>query len=444
MRTVRTTALLVVATLSVAAALPASAAVTAHNKRMHKLIVLDDPLKTANDSFGHQVAIDAAGNEVLVGAHLSDGGSGRAYLYTAKSGTWSATPTAKFSDPVAGANHFGFSVVLSSDGKTAFIAADLVKVGGRTGAGAVYEYKSTNGVWPKTPTLTLRDPGKGTNDYFGVGVSLSSDGGTLVVGSPGVTRGTVAEVGAAYVYTASHGTFPTTPSATIPSPVSTLNLFGYSTSVSDNVSGKGTVVIGAYATTVSTANDEGAAYIYDSKGLHSWKLAAGGSLKDPGHTSADFFGGVVAIDSAGTTVLVGAQDETEKGVADAGAVFDYRLTSGVWKPRQTLDGPANGPANFAYPSISANGAVAIAAAPSAQVNGHAGAGEAFVYGAVGTAYALGATVPDPTGGSANSPEYFGNWSAVNATGTMTVIAAPATGGTGGTNGPGAVYVYSIS
>jgi hypothetical protein len=447
MRTVRTAALLaVLATFTAAVAVPATAAVNAHGKRMHKLIVLDDPLATAGDAFGHKVAMDASGSEVLVGAHLSNSGNGMAYLYASKNGKWSATPSAKFADPVAGANHFGFSVALSPDGNTAYVGADLATVGGRASAGAVYLYKRNHGIWPKKPSATINDPGKGTTDYFSIGLSVSADGGTLAVGAPGFTSHGVAEVGEVYVYKASHGKLPSTPSARIASPTpSTRGDFGYNLSVSSNASGTGVLVIGAYVTNVGTVNFEGAAYIYKSKGgIDSWTVAPGGRLKDPGNLTFDFFGLVVATNSAGTVVMVGAHDETEKTVPDAGAVFTYVLKAGTWKASQTLDGPANGPANFGYPSLSSNGKVAITAAPSAQVGGHNGAGEAFVYGQSGTTYSLGASVPDPTGGSANSPEYFGNASAVSATGGLSVIAAPATGGTGGANGPGVVYVYSYS
>jgi|GEM_PF-4773152 len=461
MRTFRTAALLaVLATLTTAAAaVPATAAVSAHGQRMHhaqlrprrlrvehRLIVLNDPAATAGDSFGHQVAMDAAGSEILVGAHLSYSGSGMAYLYASKGGKWPTKPTVKFADPATGANHYGFSVALSPNGTTAYVGADQATVGGRASSGAVYVYKSSNGKWPAKPSKTISDPGKGPNDYFGIGMSVSSDGGTLVVGSPGFTSNGVNEVGRVYVYTASHGKLPTSPSATIASPTpSTFGLFGYSTSVSDNATHKGSIVVGAYTTSFGSVSNEGAAYIYRSKGgIDSWSVAKGGRLKDPGNLGADFFGGVVAIDGPGTVVMVGAQDETEKTVGDAGAVFTYVLKAGAWKASQTLDGPANGPANFAYPSISSNGEVAVCAAPSAQINGHNGAGEAFLYGASGTTFSRAESVPDPTGGSANSPEYFGNASALNAAGTMNVIAAPATGGTGGNNGPGAVYVYSIS
>ena len=282
MRKLRIAAGLVVAAslAGLGAISPVAGATIDHASAKHvKLAELKDPLATNGDQFGHNVATDAAGTEALVGAHLSDSGAGRAYLYVSSHGKWPTKPTATFADPVAGTYHFGYNVALSSNGTTAYVTADQQPVGARAGAGEVFVYASSHGVWPKHPTSTVSDPGTGTDDYFGVGISVSSDGGTLVVGAPGTTRHGTSEVGATYVYTASHGKLPSAPSATIDSPDPIRGFFGYSVSVSDNSRGKGVVIIGAYVTSVGAISDEGAAYIYDSKGLHSWALAKGGSLK---------------------------------------------------------------------------------------------------------------------------------------------------------------------
>jgi len=441
MRNVRTAAsLAVLATLmATAAAVPATAAVSAHGQRMHKPFIVADPGATAGDAFGHQVAIDAAGTEAIVGAYGTDAASGKAYLYTEKSGKWSEVPTERFTDPATGANHFGYSVALSPNGETAYVGADHANDGTVSEGGAVYVYQSVHGKWPSKPTTTISDPGKEANDFFGVDISVSSDGGTVVVGAPGFTASGNAEVGRVYVYTAAHGKLPATPSSTIVSPTpSTRGFFGYSVSVSNNAKGKGVLAVGAYVTSIGTVAAEGAAYIFDAKSSHSWVLAQGGRLADPGKTKDDFFGGVVTIDGAGTLVMVGAQDETEKSIADAGAVYLYLRKAGGWHESETLTGPANSSANFAYPAVSSNGKVALTAAPSATIKGHQGAGEVFTYSGSGTTLTLGATTPDPTGGSATAQDNFGNASALNSSGTVAVISAPATGG------KGVVYIYAIS
>src|ERR1039458_98594 len=447
MRTFRiAAALAAAATLAAtAAAIPATAAVSGRSANHTKLARINDPLATMGDQFGHGVAINAAGTEAIVGAYESLGGNGRAYLYRSTHGVWSTTPAATFSDPTGAGSHCGYSVALSPNGTTAYIAPEDRRIGARSAAGAVFVYKSSHGAWPKKPTLTINDPGAGSNDYFGVDVAVSPDGGTLAVGAPGTTLHSTFEVGAAYVYTASHGVLPKAPSASLDSPVSVRGFFGYNLSVSNNSRGKGVLVLGAYVTSVGSVSAEGAAYIYDSKSVHSWVLAKGGSLKDPGNLADDFFGGVVTIDGAGAQVLVGAQDETEKGVGDAGAVFTYDLTAGKWHgPVQTLDGPANSAANFASPAISTNGAIAVMGAGNEQVRGHNYAGEAFVYVGNGKTLVLGASIPDPKGGSPTGQEYFGAPSAVSANGDISVIAAPATTGSGGNPGPGAVYLYNTT
>jgi hypothetical protein len=447
MRIIRTAAgLAVAATLTgLTAIAPVAGASSSHTTARHvKLAELKDPLATNGDQFGHDVATDAAGNETLVSAYESVSGAGRAYLYKSSHGKWATVPEATFTDPVAGTFHYGYNVALSPNGTTAYVSADQQTDGARTGAGAVFVYRSSNGVWPKHTTSTISDPGTGTNDFFGVGISVSSDGGTLVIGAPGTTLHRTSQVGATYVYTASHGKLPSTPSATLDSPDPVRGFFGYSVSVSDNSRGKGVLAIGAYVTSVGAVTSEGAAYLYDAKGLHSWALAKGGSLKDPGALNDDLFGGVVTIDAAGTVAMVGAQDETEKGTGDAGAVFTYVLKSGTWKHEQTLDGPANAAANFASPSISANGKVAVMGAANERVDSNNYAGEAFVYVATGTTYALGASIPDPTGGSPVGQEYFGAPSALSSTGDLSVIAAPATTGSDGNPGPGVVYIYNTT
>ncbi len=438
------TATVAAATLAVVgAATPSLAAVAPHGGPAHaELYSLHDPLKTMGDGFGHGVAISSNGKTVLVGSWQATGGNGAAYLYTS---AHHASPVATFKDPSNAGAHFGYSVALSPSGTTAYITADKANVGARTAGGATYVYEQRkSGAWPTSPTYTISDPGTGTNDFFGVGIALSPDGSTLVVGAPGFTVASTFEVGQAYVYTASNGKFPSTPSATIKSPNPTRGFFGYSVSVSKDTTGHGTLIVGAYVTSHGSISDTGAAYIYAQKSAHTWALAKGGTLGDPGNLANDFFGGVVTIDGAGTLAMVGAQDETEKTVSDAGAVFTYADVSGTWKREQTLDGPADGAANFSSPSISANGAVAVMGAPNEQVHGNSYAGEASVYDGNGKSYALASSILDPTGGSPTGQEYFGAPSAESQNGDTTIIGAPATTGAGGAPGPGAVYVYNTT
>jgi hypothetical protein len=315
-----------------------------------QLVALNDPAHAADDYFGDAVALSANGREALVGSYGASSQAGAAYLYAFSGGTWPSTPKATFTDPQATADdHFGWSVALSPDGTTAFVAADHATVGGRTDSGAVYVYKSKNGVWPHTPTEAIDDPPALANDYFGVKIAVSPDGSWLAVGAPGTTAGSQDDVGAAYLYEISGGTPPKTPTATFADPVQKPNgyqLFGYGLAISNSGSGAGTSVVGAFDATVSGVNTAGAAYVY-SESHGRWSTTPLATLGDPAPAANDFFGKTVAINGAGTLIMSGAQDKTENAQADAGAVFSYTLSKGVWgsSPHQTLDNGV-GASNF--------------------------------------------------------------------------------------------------
>ncbi|HEY8080471.1 MAG TPA: hypothetical protein VIE15_00160, partial [Acidimicrobiales bacterium] len=264
--------------------LPAAVAAAAGGAAHTKLVALHDPGATMGDQFGHGVAISASGSIALVGAYDTSSGAGAAYVYKAGKTGWSTSPIKTFTDPGHGVDHFGFSVALSPDGTTAYVAADRLAVGARTGAGAVFVYHASKGIWPSTPTQTINDPGTASGDAFGVSIAVSPDGKTVAVGAPVTTVGGTAQAGEAYVYQASSGKLPTTPTASIPDPNPSLGrgFFGYTLSLSDVTVGKGILVSGAYVTTVKGQSAAGAAYIYQEKSAHLWVLAKGGQLTDPG------------------------------------------------------------------------------------------------------------------------------------------------------------------
>ncbi|MCI5183381.1 MAG: hypothetical protein D3921_12860 [Candidatus Electrothrix sp. AW1] len=73
-------------------------------------------------------------------------------------------------------DYFGVSVSLSADGGTALIGA--------LGDGSAYVFsRATDGSWSQQDKLTAEDGA--TNDRFGRSVSLSADGGIALIGSSG-------------------------------------------------------------------------------------------------------------------------------------------------------------------------------------------------------------------------------------------------------------------
>jgi hypothetical protein len=86
----------------------------------------------------------------------------------------------------------------------------------------------------------------------------------------------------------------------------------------------------------------------------------------------------------------------------------------------------------------------VAGAPSITVGSNSGGGDAHVH-AVGAAsdYKLTSSIPDPTGGNATGPEYFGAPSAETADGAVGIIGAPATV-KDGHQASGAAYIFDAA
>jgi len=90
--------------------------------------------------FGVSVALSAAGTTALVGAPVRATGTGAAYVFTLRHGTWSQAAALAAADAAPG-DEFGFSVALSALGGTALAGAPFRN----TGAGAAYVFTEGRG-----------------------------------------------------------------------------------------------------------------------------------------------------------------------------------------------------------------------------------------------------------------------------------------------------------
>ena len=92
-------------------------------------------------------------------------------------------------------DYFGISVSISSDGTTALVGAHRDDDNGSL-SGSAYIYSHVKGIWQETK-LTASD-GAGV-DWFGYRVSISSDGTTALVGAYG-DDDNGDKTGSAYIY----------------------------------------------------------------------------------------------------------------------------------------------------------------------------------------------------------------------------------------------------
>ncbi len=131
------------------------------------------------DAFGRSVSISADGNVVAVGSpynSLNGGYSGRVRIYRNIGGVWTQEGT-----DIRGNNAneiSGYSVSLSSDGNT--VAVGAIGNGTTVNCGYVKVFRNISGVWTQQGS-TIN--GEATGDSSGRSVSLSGDGTVLAIGA---------------------------------------------------------------------------------------------------------------------------------------------------------------------------------------------------------------------------------------------------------------------
>jgi hypothetical protein len=193
------------------------------------------------DDFGISVALSALGTTALVGAPRHSG-TGTAYVFRLRGGTWSQTAVLAASHGARG-DSFGWGVALSAPGSTALVGA----TGRNSIAGAAYVFRLRGGTWSQAAELTAAHGA--ARDQFGYSVALSALGSTALGGAP--YRNSAA--GAAYVFRLRGGIWSQAAELT-PSPTAALDQFGYSVGLSALGS---TALAGA----PGHKSDTGAAYV---------------------------------------------------------------------------------------------------------------------------------------------------------------------------------------
>ncbi len=128
-------------------------------------------------TFGNDVSLSSDGTYALVGA--PNNGKGAAYFFASDGSGWSQEAKIISSD-IETNDLLGFSVSLSSDGKTALIGAYGNDDDGQC-SGSAYLFTRSGSSWSEKMKLTA--PDAEANDYFGNTVSLSADGTEALVGA---------------------------------------------------------------------------------------------------------------------------------------------------------------------------------------------------------------------------------------------------------------------
>jgi predicted amidohydrolase len=291
-----------------------------------KLLASD---KNSADQFGFSVAASSDGNTVIIGAINTDTSpstnSGAAYVFTRSGTTWSQQQKLVASD-YGSSDNFGRSVAISSDGNTVLVGSPLDDTP-FTNAGSAYVFTRSGSTWTEQQRLSPSDVGN--SDKFGTSVALSSDGDTAIAGSPEEDDSGTLTNGAAYVFTRSGSTW-TQQQKLLASDKADVDFFGWSVALSSDGN---TAAIGAIAVNTSPYVNNGAAYIFTRSGS-TWteqqKLTASDAQSD------EQLGYSIDLSNDGNTVLIGAYLESTSPLSENGAAYVFTRSGSTWSQQAKL------------------------------------------------------------------------------------------------------------
>jgi HJR/Mrr/RecB family endonuclease len=321
-----------------------------------------------DDGFGADVAISADGSTMAVGARAEasaatgiDGNqannsapsAGAVYVFTRSGTTWTQQAYIKASNTNRG-DGFGGSVALSSDGSLLAVgapgeASSAQGINGNQGdnsmpgAGAVYVFARSAGVW--TQTAYLKASNTDDTDGFGRALALSADGTTLAVGAQGEeskaagidgdqTDNSLTASGAVYVFVSSGSAWSQQAYIKASNP-DAYDAFGAHVALSDdgNTLAAGAPGEASGATVIdgdqtdNTFDGAGAVYLFTRAGA-SWTQQA--YVKAFNANSLDGFGGSVALSGDGATLAVGASwEESAATGIDGDQFLNGTMTAGA-------------------------------------------------------------------------------------------------------------------
>ena len=302
-------------------------------------------------------------------------------------------------------------------GASVSVSGNTIVIGARGddyNIGAAYVYTNTGGTWTETK-LTASDGAGG--DYFGGYVSI--DGNTIVIGANG-DDDNGSSSGSAYVFSNAGGTWTQTAKLTAYDGAGG-DYFGGYVSIDGN-----TIVIGANGDDDRGSNS-GSAYVFTNDS-GTWTQTAKLTAYDG--AGSDYFGSSVSID--GNTIVIGANRDDDKG-SDSGSAYVYTNTGGTWTETKLTASDGAGNDSFGS-SVSIDGNAIVIGANRDSDNGIF-SGSAYVFTNAGGTWTQTAKLTASDGASFDS---FG--SSVSIDGNTIVIGAIYDEDNGSRSG--SAYVFS--
>jgi hypothetical protein len=249
------------------------------------------PSPEDEDNFGRALAIQ--GNLLVITARKTANEEGAAYIFTYSGGNWVHQADLVAGDSSAGA-YFGQSVD---------IQGDVIAIGARNAtpneAGAVYLFRQSGSGWKEIAKVTPQNGKK--NDQYGFTIDLSGD--MLTVGARRADLGTLADTGAAYVYSVKGDSVELVTKLTPEKGLSAFDEFGQSVAVAGDI-----IAVGAW----KDDNKQGSVYLFRR---HGGRWIETGKITAPDGKTGDEFG--YSLAAFGNRLVTGAHFADAK----AGAAY---------------------------------------------------------------------------------------------------------------------------
>jgi hypothetical protein len=297
------------------------------------------------------VALSDDGDTALIASSDDDNNAGAAWIFTRVGSTWTQQGPKLVGTGAVGAASQGQSVSLSGDG-------DTVLIGGANdngGAGAAWIFTRVGSTWSQQGSKLIGTGAVGPTSE-GVGVALSGDGNTALIGGPADNN----SVGAAWVFTRSGSTWSQQGSKLVGTgylislPAFPLVEEGFSVALSGDGN---TALIGG----PDDNKNAGAAWVFTRSGS-TWsqlgsKLVGTGAAGDGAYQ-----GWSVALSGDGNTALIGGPlDNSNAGAAWVFAalrVDSVSPSSGITGSQVTITGTGlSGATSVKFGSLAASFAV---------------------------------------------------------------------------------------
>ncbi|MEM7367707.1 MAG: hypothetical protein AAF587_03830 [Bacteroidota bacterium] len=247
--------------------------------------------EAVGDQFGSAIAMNAAGNRIVVGATKNDGNgqdAGHVRVYEFQNNAW--TQLGVDLDGAAAGDEYGISVSMSRDGN--IIAAGSSRnssAGSAAGQAQVFQWQ--NGSWTQMGSDIL---GQHANEFLGLSLNLAEDGHTLAVGASGHNHG--AGIGSVRVYSFDNNLW-TQKGMDIRGSLTT-EAFGQTVSIN----GDGTIL------GIGTPSSDEAGTSSGRFNLFSYDSTVWAEVYQPitGKASFDFVGKSLALNREGNRFVIGA------------------------------------------------------------------------------------------------------------------------------------------